>query len=73
MTSGTKIPKNSSQSEFCKESDGLVHCSLKKKEEEEEEHFASLATSWFGTFVMLFHTSRCVVGHYHSKMNSTLL
>jgi len=41
---------------------------LKKEEEKEEKHFGHLVTSWFSIFVMLFHTSRHVVGHDHENI-----
>ena len=41
----------------------------KKREEEEEErkHFCRPVTFWFGTFVMLFSTTGCVVRHENTR------
>ena len=50
-----------------KESRNFELARLKKKKEKErkkkEKHFGHLATFWFGTFVMLFCTTRRVVGY----------
>jgi len=35
----------------------------KKKKKKKGKHFGRLATFWFGTFVMLFSTTGCVVHH----------
>jgi len=35
----------------------------KSKKRKKEKHFGHLATFWFGTFVMLFSTTGCVVRH----------
>jgi len=45
-----------------KESQNFEPARLKKKKKK-EKHFGSLATFWFGTFTMLFHTTGCVVRH----------
>jgi len=34
-----------------------------EEEEEEEEDFGHLATYWFGTFMILFSATGCVVHH----------
>ena len=38
-------------------------CLKKMKKKKEERKFGHLATFWFGTFMMLFHATRHVVGH----------
>jgi len=35
----------------------------KKKKKKKEKHFGRLATLWFSTFTMFFHSTRHVVGH----------
>jgi len=46
-----------------KESRKFELARLKKKKKKKEKHFGRLATFWFGTFVMLFSATGCVVRH----------
>ena len=47
-----------------KESHNFEQACLKEKmKNKEEQHFGRLANFWFSTFMMLFHTTRCVAGH----------
>ena len=39
----------------------------KKKKKKKEKHFGHLATFWFGTFVMLFNATGCVVRHENTR------
>jgi len=39
----------------------------KKKKRKQEKHFGCLANFWFGTFVMLFSTTGCVVSHENTR------
>jgi len=39
----------------------------KKKKKKKEKHFGHLATFWFGTFVMLYSTTGCVVRHENTR------
>jgi len=35
----------------------------RKKKKKKEKHFGYLATFWFGTFVIVFNATGCVVRH----------
>ena len=37
------------------------------KKKKKEKHFGRLATFWFGTFVMLFSTTGCVIRHENTR------
>ena len=39
----------------------------KKKKKKKEKHFGRLVTFWFGTFVMLFSATGCVVRHENTR------
>jgi len=42
----------------------LAHLKKKKKK---EKHFGCLVTFWFGTFMMLFSATGCVVRHENTQ------
>jgi len=45
----------------------LARLKKKKKKKKKEKHFGRLATFWFGTFMMLFSATGCVVRHKNTR------
>jgi len=51
----------------CKSHNFWTSLSEVEEEEEERKDFDSLATFWFGTFMMFFHATRRVFGHDNTQ------